>query len=309
MYKTFQKDIKKYYLDPSLYQLHKEGPVKSDFGMDNSAGLLDGGFGLYSSANLKKRIGPVKTEYFRIGLVCSGTVNVDIGLETFQPVRNGIILGFPGQVFSLYDPGPDFCCYYMLFTEEFIGNELLVNNDIEFPFFSYSGIQCFSLTEEDAAEAENTILKINDEIKNRKPGTRRAIQLYLHLILLQAKRSYETRQLFKEETSASGNNLFRKFIRLVSRHFLTHRKVADYAALLNVSADHLGRTIKSCSDKTAHEMIDDMLLTEAKAYLRHSGLSVSEISYKLEFSDPSYFNKFFKKLTGQTPQQYRSIPD
>jgi AraC family transcriptional activator of pobA len=304
MYKNFQKNIKQYYLDPSLHKLHKDGLQKSDFGMDNSPELLDGAFGLYSSADLKKRIGPVKTEYFRIGLIRSGEVSADIGLETFRLSRNGIISGFPGQIFSLYDTSPDFFCYYMLFTEEFVAGSLTDNRN-DFPFLNYSGIQCFSLNGESADEIENLLLKINDEIKNRKASTRQAIQLYIQLILLHAKRNYESQLLAKQDTSA-GNNLFRRFIKLVSQHFLTLHKVADYAELLNVSPDHLNRTIKSQSDKTAHELIDDMILVEAKAHLLHTQLSIAEIAYRLEFSDPSHFNKFFKKLTGQTPQQYRN---
>lgn len=308
MYKNFQKDIKQYYLGPSLHKLHKEGAGKSDFGMDSSPELLDGGFGLYSSADLKKRIGPVKTEYFRIGLIRSGNFTIDIGLETFHPARNSIIFGFPGQVFSLYDQTPDLFCYYMLFTEEFVTGSFLMNIRNEFPFLNYSGIQCFVLNEEEANEAENLVLKINQEIKNRKANTRQAIQLYIQLILLHARRSYETQMLAKQETSISGNNLFRRFIKLVSQHFLSLHKVSDYAELLNVSADHLNRTIKSQSDKTAHELIDDMILVEAKACLLHTRLSIAEIAYKLEFSDPSHFNKFFKKLTLQTPRQYRGKP-
>lgn len=91
----------------------------------------------------------------------------------------------------------------------------------------------------------------------------------------------------------------------MSEHFLTLRKVSDYADLLNVTADHLNRIIKSQSSKTAHELIDDMILIEAKAYLKHTALSVAEIAYKLGFSDPSHFNKFFKKLANCTPLQYR----
>jgi AraC family transcriptional regulator, transcriptional activator of pobA len=306
MYKNFQKDIKQYYLGPSLHQLHKEGKANTDFGMDNSAELIDGGFGIYSTANMKKRIGPVKTEYFRIGLVRSGNVSIDIGLESFQPARNGIIFGFPGQVFSLHDTSPDFFCYYMLFNEKFVADSSLMYNRKEFPFLNYSGIQCFSLNDEDADKTEDLILKINNEIKNRKANIRQAIQLYIQLILLHAKRSYESLQLSKQETATGSNELFRRFIKLVGQHFLELHKVTDYAELLNVSSDHLNRTIKSQSDKTAHELIDDMILIEAKAYLLHTQLSIAEIAYKLEFSDPSHFNKFFKKQTGQTPQQYRT---
>ena len=99
------------------------------------------------------------------------------------------------------------------------------------------------------------------------------------------------------------------FLKLVSQHFLNIRKVSDYAAMLHVSPDHLNKVIKSNADKTASELIDEMLVTEAKAYLLYSKMSVSEIAYKLEFADPSHFNKFFKKPNNCTPLEFRNKTD
>ncbi len=307
MYKSIPTDIKKYTLSPALHKLHKKGLEKSDFGMDSSNELIDGGFGLYSSADLKSRLGPVKTEYYRIGLIRKGTITFDIGLETFHPVRNSVVFGFPGQVFSLYDKSDDFFCYYMLFKEEFIAPSLLLqSNRKKFPFLTYSGVPSFQLTEADAGEAEKFILKINDEIKNRKNDTSDAIRLYIQLILIFASRNYTSNSSAQAEASENAQNIFTRFVKLVSEHFLKLHKVSDYAELLHVSPDYLNRIIKAQSGKKAHELIDEMILIEAKAHLLHSQLSIAEIAYKLEFSDPSHFNKFFRKLAGCTPLKYRS---
>ena len=307
MYKNVPSDIKKHLLDTSLFKIHKEGMEHSDFGMDNTSELIDNSFGLYSALDLKERIGPIKTEYFRVSLIRKGNVYIDIGLEKFRPVRDCIVFGFPGQVFSLYNTSKDFFCYYMLFSENFIEDtQLLKNHYQQFPFLTYSGVQCFQLTEQEANEIESFILKINDEVKERKPNMRQAIQLYIQLILIQAHRNYGHRMLSKQGTGESGEHLFNRFVKLVSQYFLTLHKVSEYAKMLHVSADHLNRTIKSHSSKTTHELIDEMILIEAKSHLLHSTLSIAEIAYKLNFSDPSHFNKFFKKLAKCTPQQYRS---
>jgi AraC-like DNA-binding protein len=162
------------------------------------------------------------------------------------------------------------------------------------------------LSEEEGKEIESIILKINDEIKAKKANISQAIQLYIQLILITASRSYAQSVLSHKDQIDSGSSLFTRFLKSVSEHFLSVKKVADYAAMLHVSADHLNRTIKAHSDKTAHELIDEMIIREAKAYLLHSQLSVAEIAYKLEFADPSHFNKFFKKLSGCTPLQFRN---
>lgn len=304
--KQDKTEIKSYHLEPSFLWMHKEGVVAGDFGLDHSNELIDGGFGLYSTAGLKPRIGPIKTQYYRIALIRAGSVRIDLGLETFHPVRDSIVFGFPGQVFSLSDKSDDFFCYYLLFKEGFLPESLLLKENREpYPFMSYLGMQSFSLGADEADEVERLILQINGEIKNRKADTGRILALYIQLILFHANRSYDRQQLAKQETAVSGNALFRRFAKLVGRHFLTLRRVSDYADLLHISADHLNRAIKSYSKKTAHELIDEMILIEAKAYLLHTELSNAEIAHRLEFSDPSHFNKFFKKQMNCTPLQYR----
>lgn len=131
--------------------------------MDNTSELIDGDFGLYSTANTKSIIGPIKTEYYRIGLIRSGSATYTIGLETFQPVRNTIVFGFQGQLFSLQQPTDDFFAFYLLFSESFIAETLFLKNyRNQFPFLSYAGVQCFTLNEDEGNEVEAIILKLND---------------------------------------------------------------------------------------------------------------------------------------------------
>ncbi len=306
MYKSLPTSIKRIQLNSDLYDLHKNGTGKSEFGMDNTSMLLDGGFGLYSTTNVKKNIGPIKTEYFRISLTRNGHASFDVGLEKYQPHRNCILFGIPGQIFSFHNISKDFLAYYMLFTEDFVSDTFLkFNKKQHFPFLSYAGLQCFELDEETAREIESIICKMNDEIKKNKSECSEIIRLYIQLILTYANRNYAAVLLSRYGTGHTIQNLFNSYLKLVSEHFLSVRKVADYADMLYVSPDHLNRAIKACSDKTAHELIDEMVLMEAKAYLLHSKLTVSEIAYKLEFADPSHFNRFFKKLCGQTPLDFR----
>lgn len=307
MYKSVPSDLKKINLNADLYKLHKSGKGTSDFGMDNTSELLDDGFGLYSTIDLKKNIGPVKTQYFRISLTRKGQATFDIGLEKYNTKRNSILFGIPGQIFSLHDVSNDFLAYYMLFTEKFINDVVLKQNRKQhFPFLSYAGLQCFQLHDSTADEIESIIFKINNEVKGRKADCREMISLYIHQILLLANRNYGTVLLSNQNTPNAHQTLYNDFLKAVSQHYLTVRKVSAYSDMLHVSPDHLNRAIKSCSHKTAHEHIDEMLLMEAKAYLLHTPLTISEIAYKLEFSDPSHFNRFFKKYCALTPLEFRS---
>lgn len=302
-------EIKTYHLDKTYLFVHKENVTESDFGLDNTPELIDGGFGLYSSERVKEKIGPLKSDFYRIAICRRGSVNVDCGLETFMHQRNTIHFNFPSQLFSLYNKSNDMYAYYMLFNEQFIEGLLPLSSiQKQFPFLDYAGIPFFQLTETQANEIEDLFFKIDAEIKQRKTALKQSIQLYINLILIAANRSYIEQGLSKKLDISKDNTLLMRFKKLVSQFFITKRQVAEYAHLLTVTPNHLNKIIKEQTGKTASDFINAMLLMEAKALLKHTELSISEIAYQLDFTDPSHFNKFFKKGTEHTPLNYRNQP-
>ena len=66
----------------------------------------------------------------------------------------------------------------------------------------------------------------------------------------------------------------------------------------------------TCGDKnsthsTPLQIINDRIVLEAKRQLQHTSLNIKEISYNLGFEDPSYSVKFFKRLAGSMPSEFR----
>jgi AraC-like DNA-binding protein len=74
--------------------------------------------------------------------------------------------------------------------------------------------------------------------------------------------------------------------------------------MLRISSTHLNKICRQYSGLSAQKMIHHRLVSEIKKQL-WCNRSVKEIAYDFDFSDPSNFNRFFKKLTGATAQQYR----
>jgi AraC family transcriptional regulator, transcriptional activator of pobA len=301
------KEIKSYRLDDKYLFVHKEAITDTNFGLDNTNALIDKGFGMYSSAKVKDRIGPLKSEFYRIAICQRGFVHVDCGLETFTHQRNTIHFNFPSQLFSLYDKSVDMFAYYILFTEKFIEDFLpLKKIQNQFPFFDYEGVPFFQLSDNEAQEIEELFFKIDNEIKRNEKAIKQVIQLYINLILIAANRSYQRQQLAKKVDPKKDSTIVTRYKKLVGQHFITKRNVRDYASIIAVTANHLSKIVKEQTGKTASSFIDDMLLMEAKALLRHTELTIAEIAYQLDFGDPSHFNKFFKRGTQLTPLNYRN---
>ncbi len=108
-----------------------------------------------------------------------------------------------------------------------------------------------------------------------------------------------SRKLTKEEI------LMQKFSMEVEQNYRKERKVLFYADLLHLSAGYLSTIIKRCSGKSAAEWIDDYVILEAKALLRSTNLTIQQISYELNFPSQSFFGKYFKRLTGMSPKEYK----
>ncbi|MDE3249563.1 MAG: helix-turn-helix transcriptional regulator [Bacteroidota bacterium] len=299
--------IPSFELDTNYLFVHKEALAESNFGCDNTNELIGGGFGLYSSVKVKEKIGPLKSQFYRIGFCRRGSLQVDCGLETFVHHPNSIHFNFPNQLFSLQNKSEDMYSWYILFSQDF-ADELLpaASMESQFPFFDYAGVPFFDLSTEEAELMANQFLAIDSEIRADLPDKTRAIKLILNLILITAKRSYIRQGLQSAYHNQRDSSLVIRFKKLVAQHFISVRSVATYASQLAVSSKHLGKVIKQETGKNASDFIDDMLMMEIKALLRHSMLSISEIAYQLDFSDPSHLTKFFKKKDGRTPLAYRN---
>jgi AraC-like DNA-binding protein len=125
----------------------------------------------------------------------------------------------------------------------------------------------------------------------------------LRVLVIQLSRLY-TEQF---GTAFNGEKQWlRVFQGLVDRHFREEHAVAGYAARLHISPGHLNERVKAESGKTAIHHIHARLVLEARRQLLYTELSVKGLADELGFEDPAYFNRWFRRLTGQTPVQYRS---
>ena len=96
------------------------------------------------------------------------------------------------------------------------------------------------------------------------------------------------------------------FMKVLSGHFKEERSVQFYANLLFITPKHLTKTVKELTNKTCGELIDDMVILEAKVLLNDHTLSVANVADHLHFSDQFFFSKFFKRHTGLTPTEFRT---
>jgi AraC-like DNA-binding protein len=99
--------------------------------------------------------------------------------------------------------------------------------------------------------------------------------------------------------------IYSAFIDLLGGNYKNARDIGYYANKLCITSKHLSQVVKEVSGKTALEIIEEYVLTECKALLLSTTMTIQEISDELNFPSQSVFGKYFKRLTGLSPKAYR----
>jgi AraC family transcriptional regulator, transcriptional activator of pobA len=147
--------------------------------------------------------------------------------------------------------------------------------------------------------------EMEKEYENPSSNSVELIQGYLQVVLVKMLRHKE--QLHQVLGTTSTDQIYRKFLSIIYHaQPISNLKVNEVAAQLHVSPQHLNTIARKASGKSASQLISEQVILEAKRYLLHSDKNVSEIAFSLNFSDPSHFVKYFRKLTSETPQAFRS---
>lgn len=102
-----------------------------------------------------------------------------------------------------------------------------------------------------------------------------------------------------------SSEYFERLMNLLSEHYREQRNVEFYADKMHISSKHLSRVIRNYTGKSVHQWIDEFVALEIKNLLKYSNMSIQQISYYLNFPNPSFMGQYFKRITGLTPGEYK----
>ena len=126
--------------------------------------------------------------------------------------------------------------------------------------------------------------------------------------LLQGYTELSQRKALSQVAPANKHSaVFRQFVRLVQENHARQHQVQFYAAEMGMKSTTLCHIIKKESGgQTAMEIINSILILAARTLLRTTPTPVKDIALNLGFNNAAFFNKFFKKQVGMTPQKFRN---
>lgn len=173
----------------------------------------------------------------------------------------------------------------------------------DFPFLNFNSYPIVTIDDTARAFVLNILKRLETEYKKGKNCRLEILRTYLMALFTELKPFVTPPQY---QTSNAALLVTEQFKNALSKHIYQKQKVSDYAEMLNVSPNHLNKCVKTTLDKSAYDLLSEMLVLEAKVLLKQSNLTISEIGYKIGRSDATDFARFFKTHAGSTPTEYRN---
>lgn len=249
----------------------------------------------FKISRMKEVVKPTKlhrhSDYHEIILLSEGSGSHEIDDTVFDVVA---------PVAYYLRPGQAHCWNFTSIPKGFvllIKEELLLKEDIDLLFdtpveFSLKGLeQLLKLAEDMQYEYVNSSLPSN------------IWQAYFHLLLVKLRHARGT----AGNLPLAQSGTVQKYKRLIDTHFRGQKHLSFYVSALSMTTVSLNDACKKAVNKTASAIISERVILEAKLLLSATGLSVSEISNQLGFSDAPHFVKMFKLKTNLTPGTYRDL--
>lgn len=196
--------------------------------------------------------------------------------------------------------------YYFHFSQEFILQSQYTTRVLQdfLPLNQFMESQSINLDPTTQQILLRNLTRMYDIYKNN--FSENLLRSYLLTILYEINSLLPT-QKGNQEFVNKHSELVYNFKKLLIANITKVQSVAFYSEQLNVSPNHLNKTLKSLTGKSTKTWINDVLLIGAKILLSQSKLTINEIAFTLGFSDPSYFNRFFKKHTEVSPLTYMNL--
>ncbi len=201
--------------------------------------------------------------------------------------------------------------YACAFTENFLKvNERSESLQVS-PLFKIGGNPVFPLNIEQKEFITTIFKKMLSEQNTDYVFKDELIRNYINLIIHEAMKMQPSENHFKHKNASA--RITSLFLELLERQFpieslskpLKLRTAQDFAGNLAVHVNHLNRAVKEVTGKPTTAHIAERIIQEAKALLQHTNWSIAEIAYALGFEYPTYFNNYFKRMTGTIPKSLR----
>lgn len=251
-----------------------------------------------------------RKDFYKICLT-TGISRIHYADRTFDTENTVLFFGNPHIPYSWETLSSSYVGYTCLFSEEFLLSAERTESLQQSPLFKIGGTPILQISEQQREFLNTLFEKMIEEQKADYAFKDDLMRNYINLIIHEALKLQPSENFNQQKNAAA--RITSVFLELLERQFpiesadlpLQLKTAQDYAGHLNLHINYLNRAVKQVTGKSTTTHITERIITEAKALLQHTDWNISEIAYALGFEYPTYFNNFFKKMTGTNPKALR----
>lgn len=247
---------------------------------------------------------PVKMEIPLVILCTNGSLNLSVNLKDYTIEAPALFVVMSGRIVQYQSVSDDFEGFFLLMSKRFL-SDLLSGPRERLPLFiTVADNPLVHLTKEEMESVAGFYKMLQKEIRQTANPYR--LETVKHLVqAMFYSYGYRFHKITENLNKTKHEILVEEYINLVKVHFKKEREVGFYALKLKLTPKYLSRLIRDNTNKSANEWINEYVILEAKALLKSTNMSIQEISHELNFPSQSFFGKYFKRLTGISPKEYR----
>jgi AraC-like DNA-binding protein len=247
---------------------------------------------------------PFKVDAVTAIICLQGTMKGITDMRAYTSHAPCLFIILPEQILQYESLSEDFSGLFIVMSKQFL-NDTMTNIRENLPLnLSVRQNPWVPLTGQELNALINYFYMMKDTISVKENPYRIKIAKHLTKAFFYGA-GYHLHKLSDKEDKSKQEMLLTKFLTLVQAHYKEQRKLNFYADKLCLTPKHLSKVIKETGGKPANEWINDYVVLEAKALLKSTNMTIQQISDELNFPSQSFFGKYFKRVVGVSPKEYR----
>ncbi len=250
---------------------------------------------------------PIRIDAMAIILCSKGTGQITIDLKEYEITENSIMIIQPNNYITNISGSSDSLAQVMMISRKIAEDILPKITDMLPLMLNLNRDSVIKLNQTEFDIFSNLYKYIKTALsRGNSKLLKQKIICILQTILFEIVEIKSNKRTDNDPFQHSRKEeIMAKFIMHVGQNFKTHRQVAFYSNLMCITSKHLSAVIKEISNRTPSDWIDNFVILETKVLLKSTNMSIQEIANTLNFSNQSFFGKYFKHNTGLTPSEYR----
>lgn len=278
-----------------LYGLKSSNPL---------IGVLDIG----EAKNLVNNV-KLKFELYALFLKNNAQCSLKYGRRSYDYQEGTIVSFAPGQLVEITDEkevGPNVTG--LLFHPDLLFGTPLATKIDSFDFFSYMPSESLHLSESEREKFNFFINLIREELDYPVDShSSSVLSANIQLLLEHLDRFYDRQFITRHKVNSDVVARFREHLAqyFSDSNASAYPSVSYFADKAALSTGYFSDLVKKETGMSPKDMISLQLVTEAKRRLASTTDDIGVIAYSLGFDYPAHFTRMFKRLTGQTPTEFR----